>query len=439
MTKGTYWSITKIFNLFRSDQLIWQSSILFSGSVATGFGSYLFQLFMGRMLTVEAFGELESLLAASAIISVPAATVAFVATKYTASFDGSEQLGKVRVLFERMNVRIVRASIPGVFAGLIVTPFIARYLNLPSLWPVILLLAAIPIAFFSAASRGILTGLQRFLAHSVSTTIESFTKVGVSVLLVWLSWGLYGALGALIVSALVGYGVSLYPLRQLRSIDANHSLPTEHIRQSLVPTFFVLLSMTFLFNADMILVKHYLSQTEAGYYGALTIIGRIIFFLAAPIIGVLIPMGVRTAAQSSERARALFLRGALFVGGIGSIGALVYTLFPRVVILLLDEGKYSSITPLLGAFALLMMLYSLIQLSVSYALAFHRYAIGWVVVSGVILEAVLIGAFHRSLTDILWILGGVFGVICIASLWYATHGSDAQGETLSTPTQKVSP
>ncbi len=74
-----------IFFSLKKNPLLQNSIIFFIGSLFAGFGSYLYQLFMGRMLSVEDFGTLAALLSFFALVSVPAGAIVTVTTQVVAS------------------------------------------------------------------------------------------------------------------------------------------------------------------------------------------------------------------------------------------------------------------------------------------------------------------------------------------------------------------
>jgi len=70
--------LTKTIDKVKGDKFLTNSLIFFIGSFLVGIGSYLYQFLTARMLTVEVYGELQSLLAILAVIGIPIGVISTV-------------------------------------------------------------------------------------------------------------------------------------------------------------------------------------------------------------------------------------------------------------------------------------------------------------------------------------------------------------------------
>ena len=131
----------------KKDKFLTNSLIFFTGSFLVGLGNYLYQFLMARMLMVEAYGELQSLLAIFAIAGVLTGVISTVLTKYTADFRAKDWLNKIYTLFLFFTKKILIAAIIFFVIFVILSGYIAKFLNLTSVLPLIILEPAFYLVF----------------------------------------------------------------------------------------------------------------------------------------------------------------------------------------------------------------------------------------------------------------------------------------------------
>ena len=168
---------------------------------------------------------------------------------------------------------------------------------------------------------------------------------------------------------------------------------------------------------DIILVKHFFSAQTAGEYGALAMLGRIIFFITAPIVGVMFPMAANAHGNHTDPTK-VFKKTIFLVGLIGFVILLSYFFLPDFIIKILIGSKFLSISKFLGWFGLSMFLYSLVGLFAQYFLSIEKIKCTYLVGVGVALQAILISIFHTNLWQIIWTMNGVMFFILALSIFY---------------------
>lgn len=408
--------LAKIINSVKNDRFLRNSAIFFAGSFLASVGNYLYQLLMARMLTIENYGELQSLLAVSVIFAVPVSALSVVLVKYAAHFEAGKQLGKIRGLISFFTKRTL-------VAGAIIFSFfcifgghIAGFLNIDSVWPVIILGLSFLPSFLFSINNGIIQGLQKFKSASVIAMIDVFFKVVLGVLLVKLSFGLNGALGALVLSGLVGYLIAFLPLRFIFK-EERSGIDTREIFRYFAPTFFTLLFIALLYNLDVVLVKHFLPAQIAGEYGALAVIGHIILFISGPVITVMFPMSAAAYAGQGDHAR-IFKKTFFLVSLIGAGVLFFYFIIPDFIIKILVGTKFLNISKFLGWFGISMLLCSLATLFSRYFLSIHKTRYFWPVGLGALLQVIFISVWHSSLWQIVWIMNISMSVVLGLLAWY---------------------
>ena len=137
------------------------SSILFIlMMVANGF-NYLFQIVMGRMMEVDIYGELNSLMSIFTIVTLPSLVFNLVVSKYVSEYN-QQKRGMVLKFIRNIAVYIIIISVSMIFLGIIWAKKIAGYINVSDEKIIVLLFVVAVAATFSSLVLGTLQGLKRF-------------------------------------------------------------------------------------------------------------------------------------------------------------------------------------------------------------------------------------------------------------------------------------
>jgi O-antigen/teichoic acid export membrane protein len=408
--------LAKTLDKIKKDRFLTNSLILFCGSLLVGFGNYLYQFLMARMLMVEVYGELQSLLAILTITGVLTGAISTVLVKYTADFKAKDQLNKIHSLFLLFTKKTSTVAIIFFVFFVILSGYIAKFLNLTSVFPLIILGAGFLFSFSNSINLGIVRGLQKFKELSIISIISAFLKILFAVLLVKLGFAVNGAIGAVTLAALIGYSISFYPIKFLFRRQ-KEQVQVKEILQYSFPVFFTLLFITLLYNIDIILVKHFFSAQTAGEYGALTMLGHMIFFMTGPVAGVMFPMAAD--AHSSLNHPAKILKKAIYLTVlIGLAIVFFYFFIPDFIIKILIGSKFLLIGKYLGWFGLSMFLYSLVTLFSTYFLSVGKIKGAYLVGVGALLQIIFISVFHSNLWQIICIMNGVMLLILLLLISY---------------------
>lgn len=411
--------LTAGLNKIKKDKFLSNSFIFFIGGFLASFGSYFFHFLMVRMLSVESYGEVQSLLALSVIFGIPMSALSTVLIKYTAHFKAKNEPDKLYSLFSFFTKRLLIIVLIFAFIFAIFSQVIANFLKMSSFWPVVILGASFLPMFLGTINRSVIQGLEKFGKVSVINILETFSKILFGFLLVKIGLAVNGALGAIVLSCFIGYFAALLPLRFLFAGEKKkEKIETKEIFHYFFPTFFALLFLNLFYNIDIVLVKHFLPAFTAGQYGALALIGHIIFFITGPITSVMFPMTAAAYANKGDSAKILKKAVALTIL-VGLVISLFYFLLPGFIIKILVGEKFLSVDKILGWFGLAMFIFSLIMVFSQYFLSIHKTKCFYLLGLGVILETILIIIWHQGLNQIIWAMNGaMLFTLCLLLLYY---------------------
>ena len=353
------------------------SLILFSGTMAANVLNYFFHLLVGRAVSVSAYGEVESLLSLLAITSIPSAAIMMLATKYSASCKAENDLESNYGVMRYLNKKVFVYGFPFFLIALSLTPYLREFMNISSNFPIIIVWILMYLSFFGSITGGIINGWQKFKEANWTGILGTVVKLVSVIILIKVGLGAKGVMGSFLISGIFSYLISLYFIRFIfrakkkEKIDFKKKLAIGSIKDYLIPIFFGNLAIAILGNADMVLAKHNLDAVSAGQYGALTIVSKIIFFFTGVLASVLFSMSAEDSHKKNDSMK--IFRQALYLLLFVSVFAIIaYFIFPELILSLLFKNKYVSVATYLGWFAIMVSIFSLVNLIFQYLLSIHK-------------------------------------------------------------------
>lgn len=410
--------IKKLRSYYEGDVFMRNSLILFMCTMFLHLSGYIYHLFMGRMLGPADYGILGSLQALIYIMVIPFNTIQTSITNFIARFKVRKEEEKISYL---ISYSLKKWSIYGLVTMLLffaISPFIASFLKIPSLTPLFILGVFMFSAFLLAIGRGTLQGFQKFSQLGFNYAFEGIVKVIAGLSLVYFGFKVNGAAaGGFTIPYAACFLISLFFLIPLRK-KKKEKFDTSHMAKYSFPVLLMMIATTAMYTIDMILVKHFFNDVDAGYYAALSLIGKIVFFGSMSIALVMFPKVAELHESKGNYKRTL--RKSLFLtSAFCALVTLCYFVFPKLMVAALFGSKYASIIPLIGPFGFFMSMVSLTYLLAYYNISLNKKKFMYILIPLVILEAVLITLFHSSITQIIYTLI-CLGVVMFVSMLLVT-------------------
>lgn len=388
------------FNYAKDNSLIRDGFLLFSATMILNFSSYLFHFYMGRVLGPSDYGILGALLSIVYFISVPFNTIQTTVTKTVSELVVEKDYEKIKYFIKKLlRVLFVLSIILILIFILLINP-ISIFLKIP-VNSLFVLSFFILVAMVLPIVRGVLQGLQLFKKLSFNLVFEGITKILFGFLLVRFGLGVNGAISAIIISYVVPFVIALYYIKFL-FLHKEKKFSSKSFNYS-IPVLLALSCLTAFFTVDVIIVKHFFSEVEAGYYAALSIIGKTIFFATFSVTAVMFPK-VSEMHKSRKEYKHLFSKAIILVLVVGGFMNLFYFLFPLFIVKIFFGSGYLAIQPYLGLFSAFILFYSLCYITCFYNLAIRRYNFIYMLLLFNIAQIVLLNMFHQTISDIIEVL-----------------------------------
>jgi len=406
---------------FFKSRLVISSLVMGTGAVVGGFINYLYHLLMGRMLGPADYGLLVSLISLFSLLIIPSSAIGLIIVKFVSFYKGKKEFAAISILFKKIIKKLLPFSLLFLLIFLMISPIIISFLHLSSFLPLLIILITILIAIFSMVNKAFLQGLLRFGWLTASGILEVLIKLSVAVIFVMWGFKVNGALFGLVLGGIIALLFTFLPLRSLLKIKKEDlKINTKEILNFSVPAFLFTLSFTSLYTSDVILVRHFFSDQQTGFYAALSTLGKIIFFLAGPIVSVMFPMISERHANGGKYKNLLLLSLGL-VGIICLFAISFYFLLPSFIIRIFYGQQYLSVAPFLGFFAVFLSLYTLCFLFVSFFLSIHKTKVVILPVTATILQIVFIYFFHQTILTVVLISIYITALLLISLLLYLTQ------------------
>jgi O-antigen/teichoic acid export membrane protein len=403
------------------------SFILLSASGLATAINFAYNIVVARFLGPTGFGHATAVYTLLILISAVTLSFQIVSAKVVAQQSSLEGKSAVYRGFHKS------AWICGIIVALLLLLFqtsISDYLNLPG--PILVVLLAIGVAFYVplGTRRGYIQGAYGFHRLGTNLVLEGLVRLGGSLLLIMLGFGVPGVIAANAAAVAVAYLAAAPKLAA--AVPRTVHLPGAFREALQAIVFFA--GQVLINNCDIVLVKHFFPSTVAGLYAAVALVGRVIFAFSSAVVNTMFPLVAGTRDEERKGHRIL-LTSLLLVFGIGSALALglrlapagIWTTFfgPQFEI----AGKH-GLPFLLALYAATTVIYSLSVVIIAYEMSYKIANTGWVQLafSGAVVAGIC--WFHSSLEQVIWVqLLLMMVLLAVVAVPFLLNSRTASGHT----------
>lgn len=348
-----------------------RGSLVFTISTFLGsFLNYLFNLIVAKKLGPIGFGEITTLFSYTTIFSVPMTVITMVIVQKIGS--NKERGLSYALTLEKWFLMKLKKWWLLLIPFLFLTPFIQKATNL-TLYSSAAIAPFVILSFAGAYYAALLQGLHLFIWLSALGLIAVVIKLAGAVAtpdatrgILYVIVFLFFSSGSTIVSSFlalrrIGKGNGIIQSKLKRRV-----VSSLFQRQVLI-TFFSILGLTLLGNADIVTAKKFLSSEQAGVYGSWSLFAKIILYLIGPL---LTASYIFFSSLKNKQNHEKVLRISLIIlGVIAAISFLFYQYLSYPIINLLFGHKFNSIAPFLGLASVFGSLYASSTLMNNYFLS----------------------------------------------------------------------
>jgi len=411
--------------------LISGSTIIFIGSMLANVFAYLFNLSMGRLLTVQDYGLLTSLVSIVSLFAIFQGSLSGIFTRFAARFKANDNTKAFSsLLLNGMKFTFIIAAVIFIFFAVSLI-FLPSFLKVQNPLLLIIVFATIFFSIFSSIAFGVLQGEMKFYLLSFLNALGPFLKIALGVLAILVGLKIFGVIVGIFLSVFIptliafAFVLKKHPFQRNNGVDE-----TDFVKEFKNYSFYFFLAtlgITIISNTDIILVRHFFNETISGQYAALSLMGKAIFYVTSPIYFVFFPLITHKREKNESVLNTLLLAASIVV--LCSVGlSFVYFLFPHFVLSIFFPAQaYAILAPYLGPYSLYILLFSLAYLFNNYFLSIGETKIYKFNLFAGAFFVLFIVLFHQSLYQVIGILFVISFLLLVSYLLYyyhLTHGND---------------
>ncbi|HEX6462196.1 MAG TPA: oligosaccharide flippase family protein [Candidatus Saccharimonadales bacterium] len=412
--------LQRLLKQINSSTFLRYNAIFFMGSVSVGALNYFYYPIIGRLLQPAAFGEVQALVSLFLQLTIFLNVFSMITISIIANYKKREEAHAV--IFELEKAALLASIIALLVVALANEP-LRQAFHFNSGFPIILIALAVTITVPLTFRSAFLRAIKKFGQTSIAGILAAIGKLGLSVLFIFMGFNTAGAIGGIVAAQVIALTYAALKAKKggLRYVsDRYFHLPSY---KRLVPELryaaLVLIGsfvMTMLFSVDVLVVKYLFDAETAGLYAGIATVARIIYFLTASIVQVLLPSV--SLQQSSQQNRAVLFKSLILIFAIGGPTLLVCMLFPELCIQLLMGSNYLAFAGLLPLLSLAIFIISVMNLLVMYFIALHRRGIAIVAIIGAVVTLGLMVMYHSDVQAIVSdLLLGSLTMMLVLSAW----------------------
>lgn len=398
--------------------LISGSIIIFLGANFSSLFNFAFNLYMTRNLSISDYGAFASLISLITLFGLIGG--AFIPTIMTFAGDyfARKEYHYVRGLFYKIGSLSFLIGFSVFIGFFLVSSFIGEFFRIreTSLIPLAGFITLL--GYMSLVNTALLRAKLAFPFLSLMAVLASILRLSFGIIFILSGFRIAGALLASTLSELIPYLVTFIPLRFLLLFKAK--TPRIEVRRIIsygMPAAISSLSITSFFTTDIMLVKHFFSSESAGIYAGVSLIGRIVFYLTAPIATVMFPLIVQRKAKQEDYHKDFVL--ALFIVLLPSLVlTTAYFIIPEFILEFATRSDYVQGAHLLGLFGIFFTLYGLLYLLTNFYLSIKETKVFIPISIAAVSQAVLIWFFHATFQQIIIISIGITSLLLAALLLF---------------------
>ena len=405
--------------LLAKHPIISGSTAIFLGAFLGNIFNFLFNLFMSRNVSDSDYGTLTSLSSLMTLFALPVGAIIPMLVYFSASYYAKGDLDLIRGLYRKVTKPAFIIGIVFLAIFSIYRIEIARFFNIQETSYIIFVGLNTFLAFVGLANQPLLQAKLAFGFLASLNTFSAFLKLTLSIIAVFFGYSVGGVLWAFLISSLIPYFVSFFPLKFL--LARNTTVPSISLKSISLygaPAALAMFGLTSLITIDIILVKHFFAPDDAGVYARLSLIGKVIYYFSAPIASVMFPLIAQKHSKGENFHNDVRLSFLLVL--IPSICLLIfYSLFPSFVVSIFSPKPIPHpLVYLIIVFGIFTGIYGLLSVLTNFYLSINKTNVFIPILLGAFFQAMLIWLFHETFFQVIMISLSIAGLLLIGLLLY---------------------
>ncbi len=385
--------------------LIYGSSIVVFGTLIANFFNFLFNIFMLSNLSVSEYGNLATIIALIGYPLLLASALNPMVVKFAGNYFATNNIALLHGLYIKMVKIFTVFGLIFFFLFLIFLGEINSFFHINNQLALLITNIIILITFIGTINSSYLQAKLAFVFQVSVALVNAVLKLLLGIVFVFMGYSVTGAMSAMLFAGIGAYLFSFIPLKFIFSKSKEKpKIENKELFVYGLPSALTQLGLTSFIASDIMLVKHFFDPHQAGLYAGLSLVGRVIFYISSPIGSVMFPLIIQKHTKGENYTNTFKL--AVFMVLLPSLFlTLLYFLFPDFFVLFFSNNnkEYLAVAPLLFLFSLSITFYCLLSLLAMFYLSINKTKIYIPILSGAILQIILIIFFHQTFIQVITI------------------------------------
>ncbi len=418
-------TLRRLYEQFLTNRYLRHNMLLLVTNILAGAFSYLLHPFLGHVMSIQEYGQVATFISLTLVLNTPTQIIATVAAKYASSLATVEYAAQLNDFIRRLTGILLVAGVMTTAIFVALSGRITFFFHFDSPQEVIFLSVIFIISFSAPLNQGVLQGLQLFGWYAVLALLTAFLRMILAVSLVFVGLGVNGAIIGIVLSAILTYLFSFFPLRKVLQgprtrVGSLHSLWFYSILTAVAAT-----GIVALYSIDTVLAKHFLSASDAGLYAALATMGRTGLFLTNSVAIIMFPRVV-ALHERRESHTSVVVQALLSVLVLSIVVEGAFCLAPAPITKLLFGQAFLSIAGLLPLYGLAMLILAFAQVLAMYFLAISNRLFVGIIFLACALQVMLIVWYHTTIAQVVEavLISNVALTLGLLGVWFLVYRKD---------------
>ena len=379
------------------------SVVLIAGTGTTALLGLLYAAYAGRALGPAEYADFAAAVALAMMCQIALGPINGTGARFTAQYFSRGERGKILALSRAVTRRVALYGLVGMAVALAVVKPLSAVLRFTSVMPLVLAYGMIYLLLLVSVPRGVLRGVQSFGHHSANIVLEAVLRLAVGAAVLTFACVATAGLAAY-VGALVGVLiVSRSQLRHVWAGDSPAPIDATAVKRFTAAMLVMMTASAGFQHLDMFFVKHYVTASEAGVYGAAFTLARAMSVLVTPFTTLMLP-ALTTLHEQGRPMVATFLRicGYFLLLAAGPI--VLFWLWPEQITVMFYGAEFRAAGTLLLPLAAARLLGLLCHMLALAGAAANRFGFLAVYLPALAAQALALTLWHASLSMVVTVV-----------------------------------
>ncbi len=386
-------------NLMRNELFVGSLILLILINISN-FLNYFFHFTMARMLGPQDYGTLAFLTSIIYIFNFPTSSIQTVVSKYTVEFNIKKEFGKIKGVLNSLLKKFLCVSLLIFILFIIISIYLSKSLNI-SFWLLFLTGFILFGSFIPPIVIGIFQGMKKFKFWGWNSIINSSVKVLIAILLVYIGFGIYGAIIGFLLGIVISFFLAFPFIKEV--INANEIKEKINVfAKKSLPTTLAMFVIVLIYSIDIILAKAFFSPDISGKYAVASMIGKMILFSSVTIGYAMFPLSAEKFINGKkEKARDIAKKTMIFTVLLCLIATTLLMFFPELIIKILFGSQYIDASQFILYIGVAFSFISLLNILILYKISVNKFRIIDVIFISLffILQLTVLILFHATIKE----------------------------------------